>query len=995
MRPLHLSIEGLRSYQDRREIDFTDKSLFAIIGKTGAGKSSILEAIFCALYAGATYNLRAPNTLIADNAPFARVELTFASQGRRWFVRRILARTGTPRHELVCLDEPELRFDKKTDVAAQITKLIGLTAQQFLKTILLPQGRFQEFLHADSSERTPILKTLLGLDTLTTIGQHATAAANRIKPGLAVLESSLTQLHGDPPAWAAACRTAVKDAATHHTRLAETEHAIRDLRQSVTDTRNEATALSRAAAQLTELHPVDGPAQMRALITARQTHDEAITHQEACVEAARVLRDHLDALGLDADRDERGLDRYLHLRAQISPAKDRVDELRARRERHAANQADLHDQDRDLDNRRRECEEFTAEAGEAKEALRVAEAEYAHACVAKQQAADHLGQLRRDQATLMQLAEQLVGNEKELAALHVELNESETVLGQRTGERDAARALYEDALRASAAQHLAAHCHPGDPCPVCQHPIPETFTTPDVPDESAAKKARDHAERALGKITEGHARLTGAAHALGVSLPKLRESYEHRTRDYTAAADALATALRCTDLDAPDETLLSGLESEVTRTFALKEEAEKRAFETALQAKSAADKLGTDRTAHGKAQEAHRSEAAKLESHWNKLQTGLTEFGLVVTDLDEVTEAVFAEQTSKIETNIALAKNLRDELAKADAILNGEQLTLGRLQTERANNVNLPMEQLNGALGRVGAVLATVPADLGLSATSTAPTGGDDRLAWAEQIDRDVALVRAAARDAETRAANIGKGATTREAELLASIDSDRYEDLPKKIQDANTRKTLAERDLGEAERQIPIRHDLTHRIGELRPLYDALEDIRKAMSDGAFPAAAIAQRQHRFLELATGHLADMTAMRFGFAEDFSIVDGLTSQARDTKTLSGGETFMASLALALAVVDMAGRSGGHVETFILDEGFGTLDQEALSNALDVLGHQTIGGRLVAIISHMADVVDEIDDVLIVNRTNAGSTATWLTPEERKRLTDGGYPDLLG
>ena len=125
---------GLRSYRSEATIDFGDPGLIAIVGDTGAGKSSILEAIFFALYGGCTWDHRATAPLISDGGSLMQVELVFLAEGRRWRVFRSASRTSTQnRHELQCLDDPGYPLDNDVPVTTEIKRLIGLDQKAFLR----------------------------------------------------------------------------------------------------------------------------------------------------------------------------------------------------------------------------------------------------------------------------------------------------------------------------------------------------------------------------------------------------------------------------------------------------------------------------------------------------------------------------------------------------------------------------------------------------------------------------------------------------------------------------------------------------------------------------------------------------------------------------------------------------------------------------------------------------------------------------------------------
>jgi exonuclease SbcC len=128
-----------------------------------------------------------------------------------------------------------------------------------------------------------------------------------------------------------------------------------------------------------------------------------------------------------------------------------------------------------------------------------------------------------------------------------------------------------------------------------------------------------------------------------------------------------------------------------------------------------------------------------------------------------------------------------------------------------------------------------------------------------------------------------------------------------------------------------------------------------------------------------------VTGGQYGFTKDFDIVDRQTNTTRTPDTLSGGETFLVSLALALGLVELADRSGGRLQALFLDEGFGSLDPDALDQALSALERRAEAGRLIAMISHVPAIAERIEQVLQVTKTPQGSEVRLLTEDERAAL----------
>ena len=194
-----------------------------------------------------------------------------------------------------------------------------------------------------------------------------------------------------------------------------------------------------------------------------------------------------------------------------------------------------------------------------------------------------------------------------------------------------------------------------------------------------------------------------------------------------------------------------------------------------------------------------------------------------------------------------------------------------------------------------------------------------------------------------------------------------------------------AKRELEQATLQLSPTAYLDALLAKARALRDGLNELARQLADAKFIGFVVERRQRALLTSASGILSQMTAGQFGFTEDFQIIDRRSDMARSPDTLSGGETFLASLALALGLVELAGRSGGRLQALFLDEGFGSLDPDALDQALNELEQRAHSGRLIALISHVPAVAERIEQILRVTKTPQGSDIQLLSEAERQAL----------
>ena len=177
MRPVRLELEGFGAFKDPTTVDFSDIELVALVGRTGSGKSTVIDAMTFALYGSvARYDdNRAVAPVINQTSTRARVRLDFEVGGHRYTAARLVQRqgTGATTKEARLESADEVLASDARGVTAAVTELLGLDAAQFNRTIVLPQGRFADFLHDDPGKRQETLRGLLGLGVYREIASAA------------------------------------------------------------------------------------------------------------------------------------------------------------------------------------------------------------------------------------------------------------------------------------------------------------------------------------------------------------------------------------------------------------------------------------------------------------------------------------------------------------------------------------------------------------------------------------------------------------------------------------------------------------------------------------------------------------------------------------------------------------------------------------------------------------------------------------------------------
>ncbi len=266
---------------------------------------------------------------------------------------------------------------------------------------------------------------------------------------------------------------------------------------------------------------------------------------------------------------------------------------------------------------------------------------------------------------------------------------------------------------------------------------------------------------------------------------------------------------------------------------------------------------------------------------------------------------------------------------------------------------------------------------------------------WAADVEKAADATTKALTERATKQREHATQAGNQVSDLLAKSGVPDVEALDAAIVEAATAARIAAANETAARAQIPLVAQLDDRITRGGAFLADLGAVHDLLGNSKYIGFLMHRRQQALLGVATNLLGEMSTGRFGFSEDFEVVDCYSGQPRSTSTLSGGESFLASMALALAMVELAGRAGGRLDSLFLDEGFGSLDAKTLDIAIDTLEGRAKAGRLVAIISHVKTVAERIEDVLaVIYNASDGSSIRMLTAAERTGLVRDDATDAI-
>lgn len=1010
MRPIRLTLNAFGPYAGKEVVDFRaalDAGIFGIYGDTGAGKTTIFDGIAFALFGQSSGAERVSDDMIshyADPKELTFVELVFDLGEKRYVIRRIprqdrAASRGdgitSQAHEAYLFDATGLTLDQITEdnsgeslaekkttlVDPMIRELLGYDAAQFRQIVLLPQGDFRKILTASSDERSPILKRLFDVSLYEgfvqkirtrAAGLHREikderlrketilegATEDELKKEIASRKKFISELDDQLKVLATqalahqrtlsaaevlmAKFTSLADAKRDEIDLGSKADAIKARVTRVTNARAAQSVLPAVTLRDRALQELSDASKQKAnadstFAEAQTNHAEALAEQKR-IESQQPAREAATANVQKLDRWKGILDKAAGLQQPVDAANQAVTTaLRSETT----------------------IKGVASDTNQKLQELQVLQKALPDHTKAVSDATTNLAKLEQEAEVSGRYEASLLKRDQQSHKVEVQTGAHQTAISHQTHCKDTfSRAEQE--LTDIQALHVARKLAPGEPCPACgslDHPDPATGD----PERLGRHETFEAAEQALNKAQQDEREARGQLSSGKVILADRQQELDgliKPERDRKTLVALLSSARNTKEF----------LENDVRFN-----DLEKRLL-GAEQAFSAAE---TKR-------EKSSQDLARLKEVCSNAQTALT------TTLSEVPEEW--RKGAVLEDALLASKTEKDRLEQ-------EQATAVKTEKTAALVFASTQEAQRNAIANVArAQTASMEAATAFLQSLEASKLSAERFQTAKFDIKHLDELEAAI---QTHNNNVASN-TDRLKRLAEEIGEQERPDLDglqtiakactEQLQTGRAEQTRLSTELDRKNSVFKSATNLSTKIGELEKTYQPLGEISNLVNGEndlkvRLPDFAVAAMFDEVLDAANLRLGPMTNQRYQLHRpvettggrtkrglDIAVFDSNTEKSRSTISLSGGEGFQASLALALGLSDVVQQNSGGIklDTIFIDEGFGTLDQETLDTALDTLCSLAGEQRVVGLISHTEQVKNLITNGFDIEVTPSGS-----------------------
>lgn len=1069
MRPLELEIQAFGPYKEKVTLNFTDlnnQHLFLITGPTGAGKTTIFDAIVYALYgktSGSSRNVNELKSQLADDETVAYVSLVFEIHGKVYTIKRIPKQRRPQKRGKkiseqgaeVSLEGEDFVYTKTTEVDGKIQEILGLTVDQFRQIVMLPQGEFKKLLESNSGDKETILRSIFHTGYIekfqTTIAEKYKEAVQEVgvlkKQVDAGSQSFLQFTDQDVSIEVADTLSAdmdenkdedqdvtqlvsekewVEQAITlgNHTALADWaqnklaffNQKIDQLDDKMTHTDNKLRATNEKIALL---DAAENLAVRKQALTAREPEIQALrSTYEKYRESTDSYQVHKQVVNLSASKNmieqqlkenEKEYSKVSVQKAEIEqeyrslkPFIDQVPQLRKDLQNLAVAktkwQRYLDDvnslQTKQTANQVLLAQEVTLTnqiESYQKNDLANIQTDLAEKQTKLAQVTD-LSNLEKDLAVTQRYVDTMTNDSKQLEKLHAMIvadwQKRQEEYGQYVQATEESRVLSNQ-YNHNIAGELAQKLTEGQACMVCgslNHPSPAVVKYAEVTKDMVnAKLTEAQAYYQKSTVTEEHMKLQQVQFDelffKYIQEAKHLDNMKQFNKQYTDNATKLNVFAK---MQAVYEQMLASEQSH----YAAKK-AEKTKLEEAL---SACQKALTDATTYLQNMQISLSGVkGQIASNQESIQTTEVEIQqtrgqLIGASLDEVT-AQYDEKSVVLERTTKSEKNLTDNL-------NAVKNELTKLETQKVNfqaQMKQTLQQITQEETTLNELLSQ--AKFTLEEVIEIHESNRDWPAIEGQIkkfDQDAYLYQNDFANNQTAmsAASIDDTKANYQAQV---VEIEAYLTQVKAEKDAviGIRAQLSQ-SLTQFKQNLQAYQEKGQHFGELERLNQVANGKVNEYGNISFERYILGLYFDEILSFANERLLEMTQKRYVFKRnvegkggngakglDLNVFDFQAGAERSVQSLSGGESFKAALALAVGLSDVIQNEAGGIEigTLFVDEGFGTLDQESLQQAIETLTDlQQASGRIIGIISHVEELKQQIPVHLQVDKGDQGAMA---------------------
>lgn len=1019
MRPIRLVLRAFGPYADEQVIDFRKlgkRTFFLIHGPTGAGKTSILDGICFALYGDTSGVGRTGKLMRSDHAhPDVLTEVTFDfSIGREQYRITRSPEQERPRKkgEGSTTEKPRATLWKRTgieddsvegsvieaqftEVTKKIVEILGFESEQFRQVVMLPQGDFQKFLEAKSDEREKILEILFQTEIYREIQESLKERAKELED-----ERKHATERREICLKNAEVTSAEELAERRKTLEAKSLDFQKEIEQCRKDDTNAQSEFNGAKQTITKLKEKD---EAEAALKALEARAEEFKNKGVKLEKARKAlplieieselnnrRKETKQAGKRLDEASESLksaheaneeaERSLKKEKDKEPEREtlakrinQLDELKVKVGKLAASRTALVEaekgvkritSERDVIQKTRD--DCDAKLKKANKALLDAEKQAAKLDGANKALEDAEGVYKK-RKNLEDLREKLLTARKEYDKAAKELSRIEKALDK---ERNALESLEGKWLKGQASV-LAQKLTKGKPCPVCgstDHPAPAHYdkTLPSEAEINAKREATKELEKNLKKAQEEESRTKTNSTKLESKVNTLEDDLGRlKDVEISVLEEKIKQAKEVKQRAEKAKAMVASLEEEITELSKTEIQSKEtlttmsKKLEAAIAVEAGTRSLVTD--LEGNIPEELR-DAKAVDKSRDLTQKELTAFKAALEESEKIakltSKALSVSETTLKEVTDALKKaEMQEEVVskkfdtqiKAAGFKDGDEFQSVRLEQDA-------IDTLEGEIKNYGGNLKAA----------------SDRFVRAKETTEGLKLPDVKALEEKAALAKSKLERAVREETTL----NEQKKQIDKWLKELNN--------IAKELKSLDERYEVMGRISEVANGKNAQRIT--------FQRFVLATRLDDVLAAASGRLKVMSKGRFLLQRtgeqrdkrstgglDLEVYDAHTGKMRPVSTLSGGEGFLASLSLALGLADVvqAYTGGIFLDTLFVDEGFGSLDSEALDLALQTLYDLQTGGRMVAIISHVSDLQERIDARLEVSSTRTGSAARFV------------------